>query len=229
MAEKLDMKKIILLLLLIVVLVIGGLVVIDFTGQLLGVRLDIPVPVIDKLKASRTKNKLAKAESIYLLEREELGKKEEKIRLMEELVLNRESELKSKENEVNKKHEALLEREKELDRKNAMLEDRDRQYTDRKKNIREQAIKLYGMPPNDAAVLMEKQPEADVIDILREIDAYSEELGSSSTAPYLLKLIKDINADKAANILAKLKYEASGDYSGVDVLEDPNIEVPPAP
>lgn len=229
MAEKLDVKKIILLLLLIVVLIIGGLVVIDFTGQLLGVRLDIPVPGVDKWKATRNKNKLAKAESVYLLEREELSKKEEKVRLMEEIVLNRENELKSKENEVNKKHEALLEREKELDRKNAMLEDRDRQYTDRKKNIREQAIKLYGMPPNDAAVLMEKQPEADVIDILREIDAYSEELGSSSTAPYLLKLIKDINADKAANILAKLKYEASGDYSGVDILEDPNIEVPPAP
>ena len=207
----------------------SGLVVIDFTGQLLGVRLDIPVPGVDKWKAARNKNKLAKAESVYLLEREELSKKEEKVRLMEEIVLNRENELKSKENEVNKKHEALLEREKELDRKNAMLEDRDRQYTDRKKNIREQAIKLYGMPPNDAAVLMEKQPEADVIDILREIDAYSEELGSSSTAPYLLKLIKDINADKAANILAKLKYEASGDYSGVDILEDPNIEVPPAP
>lgn len=228
MAEKLDMKKIILLLLLIAVLIIGGLVVIDFTGQLLGVQLDIPVPGAAKIKAARTKNKLAKAENIYLLEREELGKKEEKVKLMEELVINRENELKSKENEINKKHEALLEREKELDRKNDMLEDRDRQYTDRKKNIREQAIKLYGMPPNDAAVLMEKQPEADVIDILREIDSYSEELGASSTSPYLLKLIKDINADKAANILAKLKYDAAGDYSGVDVLEDPNIEVPPA-
>ena len=37
------------------------------------------------------------------------------------------------------------------------------------------------------------------------------------------------DSEKRWNILAKLKYEASGDYSGVDILEDPNIEVPPAP
>lgn len=225
--EKLEWKKIVLLLLLIIVLIVGGVLLIDLTGKILGVQLDIPL--LDRMKASTVRKAIKKSENIYLLEREELAKKEDKVKLMEEIVFNRENELKSRENEVNKKYEAVMEREKELDKKTAMLEERDQQYIDRKKNIREQALKLYNMPPEDAAVLLEKLTEVDVIEILRAIDDYSEELGSNSTSPYILKLIKDINETKAADILAKLKFEAAEEYTGVDILEDANLEIPPAP
>lgn len=225
--SKYDTRKIILLLLLIVVLLIGGMLVIDVTGRILGVQVNLPG--LNGIRERTLKNMLKKSENVYLLEREELGKKEDRIKLQEEVVVNRERELSSREQEVNKKYEALTEREKELDKRASMLDSRDNEYKDRAKNIREQAIKLYQMPPDDAAVLLEKLPETDIVDILRAIDSYSVELGVNSTSAYLLKLVKDINKDKAANVLSKLKYESNEQYSGVDALEDPNIEVPPAP
>lgn len=224
---KYDTKKIILLILLIIVLLVGGVLVIDLVGRLLGVQ--VSIPLLNSVKERTLKSAIKRSESVYLLEREELAKKEERIGLMEEVVLNRENELKSHEIEVNKKFEAIKEREKELDKKVEMLDSRDKQYKDKTKNIREQAVKLYQMPPEDAAMLLEKLPETDIVDILRAIDSYSEELGANSTAPYMLKLLKDINKDKAAGVLAKLKFESEEKYSGVDILEDQTIEVPPAP
>lgn len=227
-AHKLDLKKIVLLLLLIVAAAFAGIVVIDFVGRLVGI--NVSIPGIDSLKSSALRKQIKKSEDLFLLEREELGKQEERIKLLEEKVINRENEINSKEIDVNKKLEALVERGKELDKKARLLDDRDNQYSDTEKNIREQALKLYNMPPADAVKLIEKQDETDIVAILRAIDKYSEEIGSNSTAPYLLKLLGDLNKDKAANVLRKLKYVDVENNNGVETLDETNpANFPPNP
>ena len=78
------------------------------------------------------------------------------------------------------------------------------------------------MPPADAVNIIEKQTEADIVDILRAIDAYSEEQGQTSTSPYLLSLLSQINNEKAANVLRKLKYSVNETKTAVE--EDDEIE-----
>jgi len=220
-----DSKKIILLLLGVIVLSAAGMVVVDFVGTLFGV--NVPIPGMDIIKGISLKNKIKQSEEPYLLEREELSKQNERLLIIEEQLKNREKEIFAKDVESKKKLESVLDKEKELDKKQQMLEDRDKQYQDRKKNLREQAVKLYNMPPKDAVGLIEKQAESDIVDILREIDAFSAESGKSSTSPYMMKLLSDINKDKAANVLRKLKYSAGDKSTSVESLD--NTEKPPQP
>jgi hypothetical protein len=219
-----DFRKIILLLLMIIVLSVAGILIVDFVGTIFG--LSVPLPGLEYAKSISFKKKVKQSEDPYLLEREELSKEKERVNLKEEQVVNREKEILAKEVESKKKLDAVLEREKQLDKKQQILEDRDKQYLDKKKNIREQAVKLYNMPPVAAVTLIEKQSESDIVDILREIDAYSTETGKSSTSPYLMTLFT--NKDKAANVLRKLKYSAGGSTTSVDVTEDKSV-TPPQP
>lgn len=161
------------------------------------------------------------------MEREELSKEKDRVVLKEEQVLNREKEILAQEVDSKKKIDAVKEKEKQLNDRQTLLDNRDKQFQDRKQNIREQAVKLYNMPPTDAVALLEKQTEGDIVDILREIDAYTLENGKSSTSPYMMKLLGDINKDKAANVLRKLKYSAGGSTTSVETLD--NTETPPAP
>lgn len=213
-----DRKKIILLLLFIIVLIIAGLIIIDFTASILGVYL--PLPGLDIIKSVSLKKKIKQSENPYLLEREELAKEKERLLLVEEKLINREKEISEKEISADKKLELLKEKEKEIEKKRELLEYREKQTMDREKNIREQAVKLYNMPPNDAVVILEKQTEEDIVDILRAIDSYSEELGRASTSPYLLKLLNDKNQQKAANVLRKFQYTSPEKKTSVEQLEE---------
>jgi len=217
-----DVKKIVLLILLIIVLLGVGILAIDFVGNIFGV--SVPFPGLKTIKSISFKKKVKQSEDPYLLEREELGKFEEKLFLKEEQIVNREKEITAKEVESNKKLESLIEKEKELEKKEKLITNKELQYQDKKKNIREQAVKIYNMPPNDSVKLLEKQTESDIVDILREIDTYSEELGRQSLSPYLLKLLGDTNKDKAANVLRKLKYSSDKSDTSVEILDG---DIPP--
>jgi hypothetical protein len=220
-----DFRKIILLILAIIAFSIAGLLIVDTVGRTFGI--SVPLPGLNYIRSVAFKKTIKQSEDPYLMEREELSKDSERVSLKEEQVLNREKEILAKEVESKKKLEAVLEKEKELDQRQQLIENRDKQWQDRKKNIREQAVKLYNMPPKDAVSLMEKQTDNDVVDILREIDAYSAEIGKSSTSPYMMKLLGEINRDKAASVLRKLKYSADGASTAVETLE--NSEIPPPP
>ena len=81
----------------------------------------------------------------------------------------------------------LKDKENELENRAKFLDERENRYKDKQENIREQAIKIYNMPPEDAVKILEKQSEEDIIDILRAIDTYSAELDRMSISPYLIK------------------------------------------
>lgn len=213
-----DKKKIILLLLFILVLIIAGIIIIDFTASILGVY--VPLPGLDIIKSISLKKKIKESENPYLLEREELKKEKERLILIEERLFNKEKEIKEREISTNKKLELLLEKEKEIDKKRELLEYREKEAQNKEANIKEQAVKLYNMPPNDAVVILEKQSEEDIVDILRAIDSYSEEIGRASTSPYLLKLLNDKNQQKAANVLRKFQYTSPEKKSSVEQLEE---------
>ena len=220
-------KKIILLLLFIIVLLGAGILLIDFTSTLFGIH--FPLPGLKYIKQIKFKKKVTQIEDKLLLEKEELSKDKERLSLKEEEINIREKELELKVANTKKKLELLKEKEKELEKNEKMLENKKQKYKDRQDNIREQALKLYNMPPNDAAILIERQSEADIIDILRAIDSYSEELGRQSTSPYMMKLLGDINKEKAANVLRKFKYSAGKKDTAVEILKEIESEEPPQP
>jgi len=195
-----------------------GILIIDNVGKIYGVNL--PIPFIDSIRATTLKKKIVEAENPYLLERVELAKTEDKLVLLEEQMKTREKEIIAKENNAIKKIEAINEREKELAKKEQLLNELEQQKNDRKKNLREQAVSLYNMPPVDAVGLLVKQPESDIVDILREITAYSNEIGANSLAPYYLKLMGDVDREKTANVLRKFQYSSNSEDNGVETLTD---------
>lgn len=214
-------KKIILLILFIIILFAAGILLVDFVGSIFGVY--FPIPGLKQIKQITFNNKLKISENPYLLEREELDKDRERLGLFEEEINIRKKEVEAKEIEANKNLNSLKEKETELEKKEKMLVDRENLYNDKKKNIREQAEKIYNMPPKDAVSLLEKQTEADIVEILREIDVLSTELGKNSISPYLLKLMGDLNKEKAANVLRKLKYSGGEKDTSVEMLDENEI------
>ncbi len=218
-----NIGKAFLLILLIIVLVVLGSILIDFVGNMYGVYL--PIPGVRMLKGKALQKKIQAGDDPYLLEREELGKEKDRLQLIEEQLINKEREINEKNTIAEKKLETLHERENELNKKSEFLEHREKQYKDKQQNIREQAVKLFNMPPQSAVKILEKQSEADIVDILRAIDAYAEEIGSVSTSPYMLNLLSEINNDKAGNVLRKLKYSVGETKSSVEI-DDEEDEIP---
>jgi hypothetical protein len=216
-----NIRKIILLVLFIIVLFGTGIIAVDFVGSIFGI--NFPIPVLKQIKESVFKKKIKEGEDPFLLEKEELYKNNERLVLKEEEIIVREKEVQAKDEEANKKLEILKNKEKDLEKKEKQIANRENQFNDRNKNLREQALKIYNMPPKSAVEILEKQDEAEIVDILREIDKYSDEIGRQSISNYLLKLLGDINKDKAANVLRKFKYSANED-TAVEILDDNELE-----
>lgn len=220
-------KKIVLLILLIIILLGSSILIIDFVSTFFGFY--FPLPGLNYLKKVAFQNKMKMSENPYLLEKEELYKENERLSLIDEQLKVREKEIQIKENDVNKKMSILKDKENELENRAKYLDERENRYVNKQENVREQAIKIYNMPPQDAVKILEKQSEEDIIDILRAIDAYSVELDRMSISPYLIKLISDINSEKAANVLRILKYPVGDTLSSVDTLEDLSDDMIPVP
>ena len=217
-----NLGKAFFLILLIIVLIIVGSILIDLVANMAGVGINLNIPIITNMRSKSLKKKIRASEDPFLLRQEELNKWEQRLELLEEQQINEKNEI-DKERQINdKKLETLKEKETELNKKAEFLDQRDRQWEDKQQNIREQAVKLYNMPPADAVNIIEKQTEADIVDILRAIDAYSEEQGQTSTSAYLLSLLSQINNEKAANVLRKLKYSVNETKTAVE--EDDEIE-----
>ena len=149
-----NIKKIILLILLIIFLLGTSLLVIDGISTYFG--LYFPLPILKTIKQITTNKKITKSENPLLLEKEELSKDYERLNISDEQLTVKESELTLKENELNKRMESLKEKENELDKKSSLLDERDKSYNNIQNNIREQAIKLYNMPPKDAVGIFRK-------------------------------------------------------------------------
>ncbi len=218
MTKIVSKKLIAIWVLLVIASAIVGVLIVDSVGKMFGVSL--PIPIIDSIRANTLKKKISSAEDPYLLERVELAKNQDKLVLMEEQINNREKEVIAKENDAMKKIESINEKERELAKKETMLNELETQKNDRKKNLREQAVSLYNMPPVSAVAILSKQTDSDVVDILREITAYAEELGATSLSPYYLKLMSDTDKEKAANVLRKLQYSANTEDNGVEILNE---------
>jgi len=222
-----NIRKIVLMILLILLIFGVGILLVDLVGSWFGVY--FPIPGLNYIKYMTNIKKLKSSENPYLLEREELTKEKEKLSLLEEQILTKEKEVESMELDVKKKLDTLKNKETLLEDREKMLTDQENRFKNRKENIQEQAVKIINMPPKDAVKLLEQQTESDIVDIIREIDVYFAEIGRNSTSPYLLKLLGDINKEKASNVLRKLKYSAGEKDHAVDILDDEKSETPPSP
>jgi hypothetical protein len=220
-----NIKKIIFLFFLIIFLFGLSIIVLDFAASYFGIYLEIPV--LKDLKEMTIKKKLVKNESPILLEKEELSKDTERHSITEEQLKVKEKELELKSHDIDKKLDALKDKERELEKKNSLLEDRDNKFKNIQQNIKEQAVKLYNMPPESSVAILEKQSEADIVDILRAIDKYSDDLGRNSLSPYYLTLLAKNNPDKAGVVVRMIKYPTGSKNTTVESLEDSQTPVKP--
>jgi len=218
MTKVVSKRLIVIWFLIVIASAIIGVLIIDSVGRIYGISL--PIPIIEQIRANALRKKIAEAENPFLLERLELGKTEDRLVLLEEQMKTREKEIIAKENGALKKIEAINEREKELAKKEILLNEVEQQRNDRRRNLREQAVSLYNMPPVNAVGILIKQPESDIVDILREITAYANEIGASSLSPYYLKLMGDVDRERAANVLRKFQYSSNSENNGVEILEN---------
>lgn len=112
-----------------------------------------------------------------------------------EKLIEKEEELLQREVRLNDLQNEITIREKEIEElKKNILEERERlkmltsDWMDRQKKIEDLADKVMNMPPEKAIEMMENWRDSDVIEVMRQIDLFSDAEGVPSITPYLLTL-----------------------------------------
>ncbi len=87
------------------------------------------------------------------------------------------------------------------DEREQAFTDSTQKYTDRELNVRANAEKLGGMPPEAAVAILIEMEDQDLIDTLRKVDEIAAESNSSSIVAYWLSLMP---ADRVAEVQRKM-------------------------
>ena len=175
-------RKILFALLLNLLLFLVLMFVLDATGTFSLGRLFSSLGLIDADPA--------KIEDPYLLERAELEKQWLALSLREDdhrgtLVTHR-----SNEQWLSDKQEHLLAFERQLMERERKIQEDERGKVQRSELVRNVAVQLMNMPPEQAVERLEGQEDdLFIIDILFAMDALSAEQGQTSLVPYYLSLM----------------------------------------
>ncbi|HOJ50609.1 MAG TPA: hypothetical protein PKW55_07350 [Spirochaetota bacterium] len=171
-----------IVLVLILLFVLNHYNIISFSG------------IISK-KAEKTQEFI---EDPFLLEKEMLKKQWEVLNAKEQSYIEKMNELKKKEELLTEK---LKEAEKEIEIAKSMQKKQEeikKNYEDRKKNVRDLALKIGNMPPKDGVALLEKMDPVLAVDVIKEMDNIAVERGKKSITDYLLSIM---DKEKASTII----------------------------
>ena len=117
----------------------------------------------------------------HLKQKEKLIEQEEKLATKEVLLKEWEDKLNQSRQEIEEMRRGLQEERKKL----ALLA---KDWQDRKKKIKDLAIKVRNMPPEKAVEMMQRWKHFDIIDVIRQIDQDTRLEDAPSITPYLLTL-----------------------------------------
>ncbi|MGL4367175.1 MAG: periplasmic-type flagellar collar protein FlbB [Brevinemataceae bacterium] len=192
------------LLLLVNIFIAGlGLYVFDFM-QIIDYR-----TVLDNMQIQPLKQPV-KIEDKNLLEREELNKKWELLAIKEADVSNQNNSIESNLVAIKTDQNALLEAKESFANEQALEVLKKEEQNSYNIKITEVARQISGMPPQDAAALLNLQDDQQVADILKKLEETAVLNNQGSIVPYLLTLME---REKAARIqslmLSTDPYETS--------------------
>jgi flagellar protein FlbB len=187
------------LLIVIIFLIAAGFLWLDYIGLINIKKFREEYFPVKKEYAS-----LAKDDEPSLLAWEELKKSKEMLELEKEKLAILKIKLEEREKKVQLTEENMVEKEKGLELERAKFNDEKKKYADYRKNIEDLANKIGNMPPEGAVKIMESWNDILVIEVLRRMDAIALEEGRPSITSYLLYLIQQKDATRAANIMRKM-------------------------
>jgi len=135
-----------------------------------------------------------------LLEREELMKHWQILSLREQLYQQRLIEITKRDREATARFEQVEQQRRELEERTRALQERRISEESRQQNIKYLANKFANMPPKDTVNVMINMDNVIVIDVLKQMDKDATENGVQSIVPYLITLMSQKDAAKAAEI-----------------------------
>ena len=143
-------------------------------------------------------------------------KTEQRLNEKEEQLSKLENDLKAKEAALAQKDQEIKEIEKSLLDERTRLQRLVSEWNDRKKKIADLAVKVQNMPPDKAREMMERWPDFDVIEVLRQIDKNAAETGEDSITPYLLTLFTPAKRAELTRKMLLPPFETSENNEPVD-------------
>lgn len=151
------------------------------------------IKTIFRTDAKNTK----KIEDPFLLEKEELNKKWELLSIKEEEIKKQSDQLENKQLSLETEHTKIQNEREAFLNEQVLVKIKEEELTSYDLKIRNVASQIIGMPPNQAAEILNLEDDLQVVDIFKSMNQISEENGVASTVPFLLTLIE---REKAARI-----------------------------
>ncbi len=141
-----------------------------------------------------------RVEDPNLLEREELSKHWAILNLREQLYERRLIEIAKKDRDATAKFEQVEQQRRTLEERIKALKQQQITEESRQQNIKYLSSKFSNMPPDDTIKIMLNMDNVIIIDVLKQMDRDAEEEGRQSITAYLVSLMAQKNANKAAEI-----------------------------
>jgi len=139
-----------------------------------------------------------------LIEKEEFGKEKEKLLERIEDLDKREALLAEKEKEIGSEKDKLEQIRKGLELEQKKLENDRKKDSGYRKNVMVLANKMSNMPPEDSVKIMSNWDDPLIIDVLRQMDADSENAGRQSITAYLMTLFPKEKASRIMYLMTQL-------------------------
>ena len=147
-----------------------------------------------------------RVEDPLLLEREELAKKWELLDLRSVQVSNAEVVIQSSNTLLQQDQDALAQEREAFQNQLALVAAETEASNAYDVRITEVATQIAGMPPQNAAEILNLQDDIQVVETFRKMNEISAANGQASTVPYLLTLL---NRAKAARVQALMLESAN--------------------
>lgn len=201
MAGKGTVGKVIVLILLIIILIFAGVFLFDYLGLINAKSFFYPLYSVLGFQKNQNINEVSSISGPGDLDADMLAKRLEALQIRCEELDKKEADIKA----VIAENEQIA---AELDERTVMLDEREKTFqmlvkeaNDRDANIKQIAIYLYNMRPQDAVEKLLALGDQDLIAVLRSAEAYSVERGQNSPVSHWFSLMP---SDRAGEIQRKM-------------------------
>ena len=194
-----DKSKIIYLVILIIFISAVGLFWLDYIGLI-----NIGKSLKSSFQGESPSVVDAMDDTPSLIEKEEFEKEKQKLLERIEDLDRREAEIIKKEEALDKDKEELKEMRKGVELEKKKLDDTRNQYSGYKKNVKDLALKINSIKPQESVQIMLQWEDTLVIDVLRQMDADAADAGKVSISSYLISLMPSDRASRIMYLMTQL-------------------------
>lgn len=182
MARRGTLGRVIALLLLILLLAAGGVLWFDYLGIIESRRFFGPLYTLFGITPRTGVSTLPQEDGD--LDADRIAKRLEAIDLRSEELVLREKDVERREGEILQISQELEDRLASVEERESTFTSMMRQTDDRAGNVRQIAIYMNGMPPDNAVQNLLAMDDQDIIDVLRAVEALAVESGRASSVAF---------------------------------------------